>query len=335
MPHSRTLTARPPEGVGYHAPMRVICIHDFGGPERLHLDDLPRPRPSQGELLIRVVAAGVNPVDGKIREGWLAEVLPHEFPLVPGWDAAGVVEELGDGATRFRKGDRVWAFAKKPVVRWGCYAEFVAVSERDVAPMPRKLLYEEAAGVPAAALTAMQCLFGRPGIGPGSSVLVHAAAGGVGHFAVQLARNAGAQVWGTAGTANQAFVMELGASGAIDYTREPIAEAAERLCPGGFDLVLDGVGGETLAGSYALVKPGGRLVSIVDAPDEAMGRERGIGVEFVVVEPDGEQLAMLTDLVDRKLLRAHVQKIYPLAKAAEAQKTVAEGHVRGKLVLNL
>ena len=129
--------------------------------------------------------------------------------------------------------------------------------------------------------------------------------------------------------------MEEGATGAIDYTREPIAEAAERVCPGGFDLVLDAVGGETLAASYELVKPGGRLVSIVEPPDEARARERGIGAEMVVVEPDGEQLGLLADLADRKLLRAHVQKIYPIAEAAAAQKTVAEGHVRGKLVLNL
>jgi NADPH2:quinone reductase len=315
--------------------MRAIVIDEFGGPDRLRATDLPRPKPARGELLIRVVAAGVNPVDWKIREGMLAGVLPHTFPLIPGWDAAGVVEELGEGATRFRKGDRVWCFARKPVVQWGCYAEYLAVNEGIVALMPTKLLYEEAAAVPAAAVTAFQCLLGNPGLERGDRVLVHAAAGGVGHFAVQLASDAGAEVWGTAGPANQAFVMELGAAGAIDYTKEDFVEAARRAAPDGFNRIIDGVGGDTLARSYELVKPGGSLVSIVEEPDAQQGLELGIEVGFLAVEPNAEQLGILAGLVDKKRLRAHVQKIFSLAQAAEAQTEVALGHVRGKLVLNL
>jgi NADPH2:quinone reductase len=315
--------------------MRAIAIDRFGGVEQLRPVALPRPRPDQGEILIRVVAAGVNPVDWKIREGMLSEMMPHQFPLVPGWDAAGVVEELGQGSARFRKGDRVWSFAKKPVVQWGCYAEYVTVLEESVSLMPGKLLFEEAAAYPAAALTAFQCLFGRPGVATGSRVLIHAAAGGVGQFAVQLAHHAGAEVWGTAGTANQAFVMELGARRSIDYTKEDFAEAARRDCAEGFDLVLDAVGGETLRRSYELVKPGGRLVGIVEPPDEAKAGERGIGAHQLFVEPDAEQLGILAGLVDQGRLRTHVQKIYDLADAAKAQIDVAEGHVRGKIVLNL
>jgi NADPH2:quinone reductase len=315
--------------------MRAVAIEEFGGPEKIQGMDLPRPKPSKGEVLVRVVAAGVNPVDWKIREGKLAGWLPHAFPLVLGWDAAGVVEELGEGATRFRKGDRVWTFARKPVVQWGCYAEYLAVAEESVALMPSKLLYEEAAAFPAAALTAFQALFDRPGIESGSRVLVHAAAGGVGHFAVQLAKHAGAFVYGTAGPDNQAFVMELGATGAIDYRKEDFVEAAQRDCPGGFDLVLDGVGGETLTRSYDLVKPGGRLVSIVDEPDGEKARERGVGAELHVVSPSAEQLGIISRLVDQGSLRCHVQRIFRLAEAAEAHKLGAEGHVRGKLVLNV
>jgi NADPH2:quinone reductase len=315
--------------------MRAIAIEKFGGPELLEEMDLPRPRPEKGEILIRVVAAGVNPVDWKIREGYLKELMPHAFPLIPGWDVAGVVEEHGEGATRFRRGDRVWAYARKPTVQWGCYAECVAVPEEHVALMPTKLLFEEAASIPLAALTAYQALFGKPALVSGSKVLVHAAAGGVGHFAVQLAANAGAEVIGTAGPTNQAFVLELGAGGSIDYTKEDFVEAARRLCTDGFDLVLDAVGGETLAKSFELVKPGGRLVSIVEEPNGAKAREHGIGVHFIFVEPSAEQLGILTRLVDRNELATHVQKIYPLAEAAEAQKELASGHVRGKLVLNL
>jgi NADPH2:quinone reductase len=297
--------------------------------------DLPRPRPEKGEILIRVVAAGVNPVDWKIREGYLQELMPHAFPLIPGWDVAGVVEEHGEGASRFRRGDRVWAYARKPTVQWGCYAEYVTIREEDVALMPARLLFEEAASIPLAALTAYQVLFGSPGVGPGSKVLVHAAGGGVGHFAVQLAANAGAEVVGTSGSANQAFVLEMGAGGSIDYTKEDFAQAARRLCAEGFDLVLDAVGGETLARSFELVKPGGRLVSIVEEPDGDMGSEHGISLDFIFVEPSAEQLGVLARLVDQRELTTNVQKIYSLSEAAEAHEVSAAGHVRGKLVLNL
>jgi NADPH:quinone reductase-like Zn-dependent oxidoreductase len=201
--------------------------------------------------------------------------------------------------------------------------------------MPARLLFEEAASIPLAALTAYQALFSKPGVGPGSKVLVHAAAGGVGHFAVQLAANAGAEVVGTAGTANQAFVLEMGAGGSIDYTKEDFVHAARRLCADGFDVVLDAVGGETLTRSFEVVKHGGRLVSIVEEPDGDRSSEHGISADFIFVEPSSEQLTILTRLVDRRKLTTHVQKIYALGDAAEAHGESSAGHVRGKLVLNL
>lgn len=315
--------------------MRAIAIDEFGGPEKLKLVELPRPKPGKGEILIKVVAAGVNPVDYKIREGMLEGRLPHAFPLIPGWDVAGVVEEQGEGTGRFRRGDRVWAYARKPTVQWGCYADYVTLTEENVALMPAKLLFEEAASIPLAALTAYQALFGRPGIATGSKVLVHAASGGVGHFAVQLAANAGAEVIGTAGPANQAFVLEMGASGSIDYTKEDLADAARRLCADGFDLILDCVGGETLVKSFPLLKPGGRLVSIVEEPSTELAAEHGVSSGWIFVEPHAEQLGLLARLVDQGKLTTHVQKIYPLTEAPGAQKDIAAGHVRGKLVLNL
>jgi NADPH2:quinone reductase len=315
--------------------MRAIAIHEFGGPETLHSCDLPRPKPAADELLIRTVAAGVNPVDWKIREGLLRDRLPHAFPLVPGWDVAGVVEELGEKTGRFRKGDRVWAYARKPVVQWGCYAEYVAVAETSVAWMPGKLLYEEAAAVPLAALTAWQCLFVVGDAKAGASVLVHAAAGGVGHFAVQLAHHAGCEVLGTAGPDNQGFLLELGARTAIDYTREDFREAVRRHRPEGVDLVIASVDDETTDRSFEVLKPGGVLVSIVGVPDDKLAARHGVRARHLFVEPSGEQLIRLRALVDQGAVRPRISKILGLAEAAAAQRELAGGHVRGKIVLNL
>jgi len=314
--------------------MRAVTIESFGGPERLRLTDVPRPRAARDEVLVRTVAAGVNPVDWKIREGLLADRLPHAFPLVLGWDVAGVVEEIGEGTSKFRKGDRIWAYARKPVVQWGTYAEFVAVREDHAALMPTKLLFEEAAAVPLAALTAYQSLFGRGRVESGTTALIHAAAGGVGHFAVQLAAGAGARVYGTASSANHPFILELGAVGAIDYTREDFRDGVRRMCPEGVDVVLDAVGGDTGRRSLDIVKKGGRLVSIVGEPDAGEAAARGVRAEGLFVEPNGEQLALLAREVDRGRLRAR-SRIFPLAEAARAHADSQAGHVSGKLVLTL
>jgi NADPH2:quinone reductase len=315
--------------------MRAIAIESFGGPDRLQLTELPRPKAGKGEVLVRTVAAGVNPVDWKIREGFLEGRLRHAFPLVPGWDVAGVVEEIGEGTSRFRKGDKVWAYARKPVVQWGTYAEFVALREDHAALMPSAYLFEEAAAVPLAALTAYQALFGIARLERGVTVLVHAAAGGVGHLAVQLAGQAGARVLGTAGADNHAFVTDLGAEHAIDYREEDFREGVRRFCPDGVDVVLDAVGGDTQVRSLDVLKPGGILVSIVGEPDADKAAERGVRAKWFFVEPNGEQLAFLAREVDRGRLRAHVSKMRPLAEAAGAHEESQAGHVRGKLVLTL
>jgi NADPH2:quinone reductase len=312
-----------------------MAVETFGGVEQLQAVELPRPRPQRGEILIRTVAAGVNPMDAHLREGKMPFGLAHRLPVIPGWDVAGVVEELGEGAMEFRKGDRVWAFARKPLVQWGCYAEYVSLPESSVAMMPTRLLFEEAAGVPMAALAAWQALFSRGDLGTGKSVLVHAGAGGVGHFAVQFAQQAGARVLATAGAANQSFLLSLGAEVGIDYTREDFREAVRRAAPQGVDLVLDSVGGETLARSLELVRDGGRIVGLVDTPDAARCAARQITADGLAVEPVAETLRELARRFDAKKLRVNVQKIYLLAQAGEAHRVVEGGHVRGKLVLNL
>jgi len=315
--------------------MRAMAIEEFGAPETLKSVKLPRPRTGRGEVLIRVVAAGVNPVDWKICRGMLVEMLPHRFPLVPGWDVAGVVEELGEGCQRLRKGDRVWAYARKPAVQWGCYAEYVGLPETNVGLMPGKLLFEEAAAVPLAALTAWQCLFSLRSLEPGATVLVHAAAGGVGHFAVQLAKRAGATVFGTCGPEKQAFVLTQGADAVIDYVNQSVPEVVRTRRPEGVDVILDCVGGQTLRDSYDLLRRGGHLVSIVENPDAAIARERAIRADFLFVTPNLEHLDAIARRVDRGELKPHVEKIYPLSDAAAALGVSEQGHVKGKLVLAL
>jgi len=314
--------------------MRVMCFHAFGGPERLHPDELPRPRVGPGEVLVRVVAAGVNPVDWKIREGRLVDRVPHELPVVPGWDAAGLVEDLGPGATRFRRGDRVWAFARKPVVRGGTYAEYVTVPEPGVGRMPAGILYEEAAAVPLAGLTAQQALFRAGGLARGESVLVVGGSGGVGHLAVQLAREAGAVVLATAGPDNQGFLAEAGVRHPIDYSREVVAEAVLRCLGRGVDLAVDCVGGAAGRDGLAAVRDGGRFVSIVDPP-AAAAAERGVRATYHSVEADPEGLDRLRAAIEDERLNVYVDKIHRLADAAEALAASQAGHVRGKRVLAL
>lgn len=313
--------------------MKAVAMHAFGGPEVLVVTDLPRPKPDRGELLIRTLAAGVNPVDWKIREGSLSRV-PHGFPLIPGWDVAGVVDELGEGCQRFRKGERVFAYARKLHIQWGTYAEYVCVPERHVALMPPSLLFEEAAAIPCAALTAEQAL-ARAGLAAGATLLVLNGSGGVGHFALQLAKIAGARSIATTGPHNQEFVMNQGAEHAIDYTRDDLAAAVTARFPGGVDVVLDAIGGEPLAAALAVAKPGGVIVSVVDTLDPEAAAARGVRFERISSAPSGEQLAVFAAHAGRKTLRPHVQTIFPLAEAAQAQDECRAGHVRGKLVLAL
>jgi NADPH:quinone reductase-like Zn-dependent oxidoreductase len=312
-----------------------MAIDGFGGPDKLRMVDLPRPKPGPHELLIRTVAAGVNPVDCRIRQGRPPSDLPHAFPLIPGFDVAGVVDEIGERTSRFRKGDRVWAYAPRPIVQWGCYAEFVAVEESSVALMPTKLLYEEAAAVPLAALAAWQALFDEGGISSGSSVLIHSGAGGVGHFAVQLAKNAGCSIHATAGAANQTFLRELGADVVIDYAKEDFRDVVRRNLPEGIDLVINTVDVQTAAFSLEIIRRGGRLVSTVGLPGAEETSGAGVHSCELSVRPSAERLGTLKTLVDRGKLRPHVMKIFSLAEAPEAQRVIEQRHVRGKLVLNL
>jgi NADPH:quinone reductase-like Zn-dependent oxidoreductase len=227
------------------ATMRAVRLHAFGGPDVLKIEETPRPEPKSGEVLIRVHGAGVNPVDWKIREGYTN----HKLPLVPGWDVAGVIEKVGPEVTSLKPKDEVYGYFD--LSRNGAYADYVAVPAEEVALKPKSLDFTKAAAVPLAALTAWQGLFDVGGLKPGQKVLIHAAAGGVGSFAVQFAKWKGAHVIGTASGRNVQFVRELGADEVIDYTKTAFEEAVDNV-----DLVFDTMGGETQKRSWQVLKKG-------------------------------------------------------------------------------
>lgn len=314
--------------------MRAIAQDAFGGAECLRLVEMPAPRPEPGEVLIRVAAAGVNPVDWRIREGGLAHLFPHAFPLIPGWDAAGTVAAVGAGVDGFATGQRVFTFCRKPVIQHGAYAEYVTMAAGGVAPMPAGASFAEAAAMPLAALTAWQALFDYAGLGAGQRLLVLGGAGGVGGYALQLARDAGARVAATARPANHAYAATVGAELAIDYAGD-VAAAVAAWAPGGADVVLDCAGGAALERAYGFVRPGGTLVSVVNKVDKERAALAGFRGAFRFVLPSGPGLRLLAERVEAGRLRPPDIDVLPLDHAAAAQERSRAGRVRGKLVLSV
>ena len=308
--------------------MKAVCIYSYGGPEVLVYEDAPRPHPDDGEVLVRVHAAGVNPVDWKVREGQLKEMLHHTLPLVLGWDVSGVVEALGTGTSRLRVGDEV--FSRPDIHRDGAYAEFIVVRESELALKPKSIDHIHAAALPLAGLTAWQTLFVAGGLAAGQRVLIHAAAGGVGSLAVQMAKWKGAHVIGTASERNHAFLRELGVDQVVDYDAVRFEEAVEPV-----DLVLDTIGGEVQERSWKVLKRGGILVSIVSPPSADIAASHGVRQAFVFTEPNAGQLAEISKLADAEKLKAIVETILPLSDATRGMELSERGHTRGKIVLRV
>ncbi|TNC22020.1 NADP-dependent oxidoreductase [Mumia zhuanghuii] len=307
--------------------MRAIAYDEFGSADVLSLRDLPEPHIGPDTVVVKVVAAGVNPVDYKVREGYLQGLIDVDLPAVPGWDVAGVVEKVGLDTPEVEVGDEVFAYARKDVVSGGTLAEYVAVPVRTLAKKPSTVGFEEAAGVPLAGLTALQTIR-RSGLAAGQTVLVHAAAGGVGSFAVQLAVHAGARVVGTASERNHDYVRSLGAE-PITYG-DGLVERAQATAPDGFDVILDYVGGEAVDTAPDLLADGGRIVSITDA----RARDE-LGGEYVWVRPDADDLARLATLIDEDALKVEVAEVFDLEHAADAHRAVERGHTRGKVVVRI
>ncbi|MCP3803196.1 NADP-dependent oxidoreductase [Allokutzneria sp. A3M-2-11 16] len=306
--------------------MRAIVLPEYGGPDQLRLAELPEPKVAPGEVLVRVRAAGVNPVDWKLAAGALDGLMETRFPVVPGWDVAGVVERVGLDAGEFSVGDEVFGYVRKDEVHLGAYAEFVSAHVRMLARKPSALSWEQAAGVPLAGLTAHQSLR-RVDVRPGETVLVHAAAGGVGSLATQIALAWGVRVIGTASERNHGFLRELGAE-PVTYGAG-LVERVRELAPDGVDAVLDLVGGDAVEESLPLVRRADRIASIVDAQVLAKGGN------YVWVRPDSAGLAELADLADSGKLTVHVDQALPLAEAARAWQLNQEGRTRGKIVLTV
>jgi NADPH:quinone reductase-like Zn-dependent oxidoreductase len=310
--------------------MKAIALDEYGGPEVLSLRELPDPLLGHDYVLVEVRAAGLNPVDWKIREGYLRGAFPHHTPLIPGWDVAGVVRATGPAVTRFAPGDEVFAYNRQDHIQNGCYAELVTVAERALAHKPAPFSFAEAGALPLAGLTALQSLR-SVAAGPGDTVLVHAAAGGVGHLAVQLARAMGAaRVIGTASAGSHDLVRSLGAW-PVAYGDGLVERVAELVGGDGrLDAALDFVGGDALDAALRLVRSPARLVSIVDSK-----RVLAQGGRYVFVRPDAADLARLGELAGQGRLRVLVQQEFPLAEAARAQRLLQGGHVHGKLVLTV
>ncbi|MFE9395132.1 NADP-dependent oxidoreductase [Streptomyces flavidovirens] len=307
--------------------MKAITYRTYGSPDALSYEDVPEPKLGPDSVLVRVKAASVNPVDWKIQAGYLDSVLDAVFPVIPGWDVAGVVEQAGHAVTEFAPGDEVIGYVREDFVSRGTFAEYVAAPVRTLARKPANLSFEEAAGLPLAGLTAYQALVHQLKAAEGETVLVHAAAGGVGSLAVQIARALGVRVIGTASERNHAYLRSLGAT-PVAYG-EGLADRVKALAPEGVDAVLDLVGGEALQLSPALLAPGGRLASIAD------GSVLGLGGSYLFVRPDAADLAALTELAERGALSVDVAAVFPLEKAADALRLSMDGHTRGKIAITV
>jgi len=308
--------------------MRAIQIQQYGGTETLQLVNIDTPKINADDILVQIKATSINPVDWKIREGYLQEFIPYALPVTLGWDVAGVVTQVGESVSDFKVGDEV--FSRPDISRNGSYAEFIAVKADEAVLKSSKLDFAQAAALPLAGITAWQCLVDVGQLQAGQRVLIHAGAGGVGHLAIQIAKAKGATVIATASTANQALLTELGADQAVDYTKGPLGEQIEAV-----DLVIDTVGGAVQADSWALLKKGGLLVSVTDVPSEEVAKQHGVRSAFVFIEPSSRILGELNALVEADKLRPLIEHRFSLEQIVDAHKQSQSGRTRGKIVIEV
>jgi NADPH:quinone reductase-like Zn-dependent oxidoreductase len=306
--------------------MRAVVAHEYGAPEVLKLEQVQRPEPNDDEALVRVIASSVNPADPLTLSGKYAKQFGTHLPLIPGYDIAGVVEKTGANVTKLKIGDAVYGY---PTFGGG-WADYVTVKEWEVVAKPKSLTFVEAAAVPMGALTAWQALVDVAKLQPGQTILIHGGSGGVGSFAVQIAKARGARVIATASTANQDLLKQLGADVAVDYTKTKFEDVAKEV-----DAVLDPVGKETLARSYGVVKKGGIVMSLVARPDPAALKKHGIRGAGISVHPDTADLTEIAQLVDAGKIKPIVTEVLPLSDAVKTQQQAATHHTRGKIVLKI
>ena len=308
--------------------MKAAVLHENGGPEVLKYEDAPRPEPKDDEVLVKVIAAGVNPVDTYVRQGMWSKSGSANGPMIIGYDIAGIVQKTGARITKFIAGDAVYAYL--PIARGGGYAEFAIAKEGEMSLKPKNIDFEKAAAVPLAGTTAWQALIDTAKLEPGQTVLIHGGSGGVGSFAVQIAKARGARVIATASTANQDLLKQLGVDQPIDYTTTKFEDVVKQV-----DVVLNTVRGDTLPPSYGVVKKGGIIVSITDEPDPAECAKHGIRGARLMAHPDAEVLAELTKLIEAKKLMPIVSQTFPLQEVVQAHQQIETHHTRGKIVLKI
>jgi NADPH:quinone reductase-like Zn-dependent oxidoreductase len=306
--------------------MTAVIGHEYGKPEVLKVEQVPRPEPAEDEALVRVIASSVNPADPLTLSGKYAKEFGTHLPLIPGYDISGVVEKTGANVSKLKEGDAVYGY---PMFGGG-WADYVTVKEWEVAAKPKSLNFVESAAVPMGALTAWQALVDVAKLRPGQTILIHGGSGGVGSFAIQIAKARGARVIATASTANQDLLKQLGADVALDYTKTKFEDVAKDV-----DAVLDPVGKETLARSYGVVKKGGIVMSLVALPDRAELQKRSIHGAAISVHPDARDLEEIAHLIDAGKIKPVVTQILPLSEAVAAQQQAATHHTRGKVVLRI
>jgi NADPH:quinone reductase-like Zn-dependent oxidoreductase len=306
--------------------MKAVVAHEYGAPDVLKFEEVPRPEPQNDEALVRVIASSVNPADPLTLSGKYAKEFGTHLPLIPGYDIAGVVEKTGANVTKLKPGDAVYGY---PTFGGG-WADYVAVKEWEVARKPKSLSFVEAAAVPMGALTAWQALVDVAKLHPGQTILVHGGSGGVGSFAIQIAKVRGARIIATASTANQDLLKQLGADVAVDYTKAKFEDVAKDV-----DAVLDPIGKETLTRSYGVVKKGGILMCLVALPDRAELQKREIHGAAISVHPDAADLTEIAHLIDAGKIKPIVTQVLPLSEAITAQKQAATHHTRGKVVVRI
>lgn len=312
-----------------------MIIDSFGGPDKIKLAEVAINPPDDHEIQIRILYAAVNPVDYKIREGLLKDRMPYTFPIILGWDASGKVSSVGKKVKNFRLGDEVYAYCRKSIIHDGTYAEFINVDADHVAFKPKTLNFAEAASIPLAGLTAWQALFDCAKIKKGETVLIHAGAGGVGSLAIQFARVIDTKIYSTASVSNFSYVKGLGAHEVIDYKNEDFVEKIRNLHPDGIDVVFDTVGGSTTTESLEVVKPGGRIVSLLETINPEIADKYKVEATYLFVSPNGQELKQIASLVDTGKVQAPRIEEMQLNDAGEAQEKLKKGIGGGKIVLKI
>lgn len=312
--------------------MKAAYYNKFGELDNIETGELDTPEPGEGEVLVRIKAAGVNPVDAFATQGMLKDAIPSEFPAIPGWDVAGVVEKRGHSARRFNEGDEVYAYARRPVIQHGTFAEYISLPESYLAKRPQKVSMEEAGGIPLVGLTAYQALFDAAQMEEGQTLLILGASGGVGTLAIQLAKAHGIKVIGVASEKNHNYMKELGADATVDYKDNHVGEMVAAIEPDGIDVIFHCSRGDALdqVMETGVLKDNGHLISITNSNPDISDV---INFQYVFVEPNSTQLQHIQELTDDGKIKVHVSKTYSLEEVDQALKDVQTLHTRGKLII--